>query len=154
MNIDRDIILSRFKKLDALIQVLEEIKKKPKDEFISKYVLYLSAQRALETCINICIDIGNHILSLNKNGKPETYSEIFVELSKVNVINNELKDKLNRFDSNVVYKTYNCPVLEANIQGLEFSQLLLVIFSQLLVVIFGLYTSKLAAESFDGITSH
>jgi len=94
MNIDRDIILSRFKKLDALIQVLEEIKKKPKDEFISKYVLYLSAQRALETCINICIDIGNHILSLNKNGKPETYSEIFVELSKVNVINNELKDKL------------------------------------------------------------
>jgi len=96
MNIDRDIILSRFKKLDALIQVLEEIKKKPKDEFISKYVLYLSAQRALETCINICIDIGNHILSLNKNGKPETYSEIFVELSKVNVINNELKDKCNK----------------------------------------------------------
>ncbi|MHA1292081.1 MAG: type VII toxin-antitoxin system HepT family RNase toxin, partial [Promethearchaeota archaeon] len=94
MNIDRDIILSRFKKMDELIQNLREIKKKSKDEFLSNYLLYLSAQRALETCINICIDIGNHILSLNKSGKPETYSEIFIELAKLNLINKRLKEKL------------------------------------------------------------
>ena len=94
MNIDRNIILNRFKKMDELIQNLEEIKKKSKDEFTSNYLLYLSAQRALETCINICIDVGNHILSLNKNGKPETYSNIFVDLSKLKVINKELEEKL------------------------------------------------------------
>jgi len=92
MNIDRDIILIRFKKMDELIQNLEEIKDKTKEEFLSNYLLYLSAQRALETCINICIDIGNHILSLNKNGKPETYSEIFIDLSKLNIISRELED--------------------------------------------------------------
>jgi len=80
--------------MDELIQYLEEIKKKNKDEFLSNYLIYLSAQRALEICINICIDIGNHILSLNKNGKPETYSDIFVELSKLNIINKELEEKL------------------------------------------------------------
>ena len=63
-----------------------KFKKKEEEKFISNYLLYLSAQRALETCINICIDIGNHILSLNKNGIPETYSEIFIELSKLGII--------------------------------------------------------------------
>ena len=94
MNIERDIVLNRFKKMDELIQYLEEIKKKNKDEFLSNYLIYLRAQRALEICINICIDIGNHILSLNKNGKPETYSDIFVELSKLDIINKELEEKL------------------------------------------------------------
>jgi len=94
VNIERDIVLNRFKKMDELIQYLEEIKKKNKDEFLSNYLIYLSAQRALEICINICIDIGNHILSLNKNGKPETYSDIFVELSKLNIINKEIEEKL------------------------------------------------------------
>ena len=48
----------------------------------------------METCINICIDVGNHILSLNKNGKPETYSDIFVDLSELKVIDKELEEKL------------------------------------------------------------
>lgn len=94
MEIDKDIILKRFKKMDSLLQNLNEIKKKEEEKFISNYLLYLSAQRALETCINICIDIGNHILSLNKNGIPETYSEIFIELSKLGIIDKSLKEKL------------------------------------------------------------
>ena len=94
MNIDRNLIINRFKKMDVLLQNLEEIKKYNKKEFQTNFLLYLSAQRALETCINICIDIGNHILSFNKNGKPETYSDIFVELSKINVINADLEEKL------------------------------------------------------------
>jgi len=94
MEIDKDIILKRFKKMDSLLQNLNEIKKKEEENFISNYLLYLSAQRALETCINICIDIGNHILSLNKNGIPETYSEIFIELSKLGIIDKSLEEKL------------------------------------------------------------
>lgn len=91
---DRDVLLTRFKKMDNLIQNLKEIKKKPKDEFLSNYLLYLSTQRALEMCINICIDVGNHILSMNKNGKPETYGDIFTELSKLGLIDKELKEIL------------------------------------------------------------
>jgi uncharacterized protein YutE (UPF0331/DUF86 family) len=94
MKVDRNIILNRFNKMDELIKNLEDIKKKNKDDFLSNYHLYLSAQRALEICINICIDIGNHILSFNKNGNPETYSDIFIELSKLNIIDIELKEKL------------------------------------------------------------
>ena len=45
MDIDRNIILNRFKKMDDLVKILEDLKKKPKDEFLSNYLLYLSAQR-------------------------------------------------------------------------------------------------------------
>ncbi|MEJ2277266.1 MAG: DUF86 domain-containing protein [Candidatus Lokiarchaeota archaeon] len=86
MNIDRNIVITRFKRMDDLFQKLLKLKETPKDEFISNYLFYLSAQRALETCINICIDIGNHILSSNKNGIPETYSEIFLELANLGII--------------------------------------------------------------------
>lgn len=92
MKIDRDVLLTRFKKMDSLIENLKEIKKKSKDEFLSNYLLHLSTQRALEMCINICIDVGNHILSMNKNGKPETYGDIFTELSKLGLIDKELKE--------------------------------------------------------------
>ena len=44
--------------------------------------------------INICIDIGAHILSLNKNGKPETYSEIFENLSNLEIIDKKRKDDI------------------------------------------------------------
>jgi len=94
MKIDRDVLLTRFKKMDNLIKNLKEIKKKSKEEFLSNYLLHLSTQRALEMCINICIDIGNHILSMNKNGKPETYGDIFTELSKLGLIDKELKEIL------------------------------------------------------------
>jgi hypothetical protein len=46
MNISRDLILNRFKKMDEYLQNLEEIKQKSKEEFLSNFLLYLSAQRA------------------------------------------------------------------------------------------------------------
>jgi len=52
MNIDRNLIINRFKKMDELLKNLVEIKKYSKKEFQSNFLLYLSAQRALETCIN------------------------------------------------------------------------------------------------------
>lgn len=94
MNIDRDVLLNRFKRMDDLIKNLKDIKKIKKEEFIKNYLYYLSAQRALETSINICIDIGNHIVSINKMGSPENYSEIFVELSKNKIITNDLEQSL------------------------------------------------------------
>ena len=65
-----------------------------KEEFLNNLTIQLSAQRALVVSINICIDIGTHILSLNKNGKPETYSEIFENLSNLGIINKKKKEEL------------------------------------------------------------
>jgi hypothetical protein len=36
MKIDPNVILPRFNKMDSLIQDLEELKKKPKDQFLNE----------------------------------------------------------------------------------------------------------------------
>lgn len=94
INLNKDLIISRFNKLDEYLNYLREIRANSKKEFMSNFNLFLSSQRALETCINICIDIGNHILAIKKLGKPETYSDIFVKLSNKDLIDKHLKDQL------------------------------------------------------------
>ncbi len=94
MIINRDIIIKRFEYMDRLLEELEKIKNLPKEKFLEDFSKILSAQRALVLSINICIDIGAHILSLNKNGKPETYGEIFNELCNLKIIEKELEKNL------------------------------------------------------------
>jgi len=94
MNINRDLVIKRFDRLDTLLEKLREIKDVEKKKFLNDLTLQLSAQRALVVSINICIDIGAHILSLNKNGKPETYSEIFENLSNLEIIGTKRKDDI------------------------------------------------------------
>jgi uncharacterized protein YutE (UPF0331/DUF86 family) len=94
MKIDEKLILKRFERLDELLVKLNELKKLPRKKFLSNYKNYFSAQRALEIAINICIDIGAHIVSMNKVNKPETYSKIFIELFDLNIIGEDLQDKL------------------------------------------------------------
>ena len=94
MNINRDLVIKRFDRLDILLKKLREIKSVEKKKFLNDLTLQLSAQRALVVSINICIDIGAHILSLNKNRKPETYSEIFENLSDLDIIDKKRKDDL------------------------------------------------------------
>ena len=94
MNINRDLVIKRFDRLDTLLEKLREIKDVEEKKFLNDLTLQLSAQRALVVSINICIDIGAHILSLNKSGKPETYSEIFENLSNLEIINIKRKDDI------------------------------------------------------------
>ncbi len=96
IKVNRDLILTRFNKLDQLLENLRELKEIGKDEFLSNYKNYFAAQRALEICINICIDIGNHIVTLNNKEKPETFTDIIKILAKHEIINEELKTQLTK----------------------------------------------------------
>ncbi len=91
IKVNRDLILTRFNKLDQLMENLRELKEIGKEDFLSNYKNYFTAQRALEISINICIDIGNHIVTLNNKEKPETFTDIIEILAKHEIISNELK---------------------------------------------------------------
>ena len=75
IKVNRDLILTRFNKLDQILENLRELKEIGKEVFVSNYKNYFSAQRALEISINICIDIGNHIVTLNNKEKLEIISD-------------------------------------------------------------------------------
>ena len=75
---------------------LRELKEIGKEEFLSNYKNYFTAQRALEISINICIDIGNHIVTLTNKEKPETFIAIMNILAKHEIISNELEAQLTK----------------------------------------------------------
>ncbi|TKJ22107.1 MAG: hypothetical protein CEE43_07780 [Promethearchaeota archaeon Loki_b32] len=94
MKINRDLVITRLNKLNELLDILNELKNIKKEDFLSNYKNYFTTQRTLEICINICIDIGNHIVSLNNIERPETFSDIIKILAKHNVISEELSTRL------------------------------------------------------------
>ncbi len=53
-------------------------------------------ERRLETAIQSCIDIGNHIIASENMGSPSDYGEIFLILAKKGVINDGQANKLLR----------------------------------------------------------
>jgi uncharacterized protein YutE (UPF0331/DUF86 family) len=94
MKVNPDVIIKRLEYLNKLLEELEDIKNKTKDEFLDDFSTLLEAERALVLSTNICIDIGAHILSINNISKPETYSEIFEGLKKNDIINDNVSEKL------------------------------------------------------------
>ncbi len=96
IKVNRDLILTRFNKLDQLLEILRELKEIEKKEFLSNYKNYFTAQRALEISINICIDIGNHIVTLTNKEKPETFTDIMKILAKYEIINNEVETQFTK----------------------------------------------------------
>ncbi len=96
IKINRDLILTRFNRFDQILENLLELRQIGKKEFLTNYKNYLTAQRALEICINICIDIGNHIVSLTNKEKPETFTDIIKILAKQEVITDELKTQFTK----------------------------------------------------------
>ncbi|MBU4251567.1 MAG: DUF86 domain-containing protein [Candidatus Omnitrophica bacterium] len=64
----------------------EEYKKDPDIQAI--------VERKLETAIQACIDIGNHIVSQQNFGSPSDYGEIFTILAQKGVISDKEAEKL------------------------------------------------------------
>lgn len=91
-----DIALLR-RILNALNESLEHLKSKQAvlfEEYKNDRDIQAIVERRLETAIQSCIDIGNHIIAQQNLGSPSDYGEIFLILSQKGIINNKLADKL------------------------------------------------------------
>ncbi|NVM05241.1 MAG: DUF86 domain-containing protein [Candidatus Helarchaeota archaeon] len=92
MVLDEDIILDRLAKLEKYLIELRAIKKLIFEDFINLRN-FMATQHLLQLAIQICIDIGNHIVSIKKFKKPEAYFEIFEILKKEKLISDENAQK-------------------------------------------------------------
>jgi uncharacterized protein YutE (UPF0331/DUF86 family) len=53
-------------------------------------------ERRLETAIQACIDLGNHIISHDQLGRPDDYAEIFSILNRHSVISEALEKTMRK----------------------------------------------------------
>ena len=91
-------IKEHLKYLNKYCLLLTDIKKKSYKDFAKDPILQGSAERFLQLAIESCLNIGNRILSLYQFEKatdtPETYADIFIQLSNMGIIDGPFCDRL------------------------------------------------------------
>lgn len=103
--------------LSSLNESLEHLKSKQNvsfEEYKKDRDIQAIVERKLETAIQACIDIGNHIISQQNLGSPSDYGEIFLILEQKGVINNKQAEKLIRMAGfrNVLIHEYRDILIE------------------------------------------
>lgn len=85
--------------LNSLNEALEHLKSKQDvslEEYKKDRDIQAIVERRLETAIQACIDIGNHIVSQQNWDSPSDYSEIFSILAEHHVLSEKQRDRLIR----------------------------------------------------------
>jgi uncharacterized protein YutE (UPF0331/DUF86 family) len=93
-----DRIKEHLQQLNKYYLHLIEMRKLKREVFVQDAVLQGATERFLQLAIESCLNIGNRILSLHQFQKPfdppQTYSDIFVGLKDIGVIDQELCERL------------------------------------------------------------
>jgi uncharacterized protein YutE (UPF0331/DUF86 family) len=89
LMIDKEVINRILTYLNENLNHLESKKGTTFEEYQKNRDIKAIVERKLETSIQACIDIGNHIISQEHMGIPNDYGEIFIILGQKNVIPQE-----------------------------------------------------------------
>ncbi len=91
-------VIKRLKELFyEQYEKLCEIAKHSREEYLKDKDLQAICERKLQVSIQICIDMANRLISLNKWEKPESYAEAFEVLYRHNVIDENMFNAMAKF---------------------------------------------------------
>lgn len=119
--VDKELIENRLLKLEQILRKLNDISKSDREEFINSEALQDRAERNLQLAAQICIDIGNHIISDEGYRFPSGYSDIFQVLKEEKILDDKLSETMKKIagfrnvlvhdyveiDKDMVYSTLN-----------------------------------------------
>ena len=99
-----------LKHLNKYYLLLLDAQKVPHDVFINDPIYQGSSERFLQLAIESCLNIGNRLISLYQFQRPisapETYADIFREIQKLGVVDQEFETsliKMARFRNRLVH---------------------------------------------------
>ena len=85
-----------LERLEEYLKSLREHEKASKDELENSDVLLTYLERKLQLAAQVCIDLGNHLISYFGFETPKDYKEIFQILAKEGVISKDLSSNMKR----------------------------------------------------------
>ena len=85
-----------LERLEEYLKSLREHGKTSKDELQDSDVLLTFVERKLQLAAQVCIDLGNHLISYFGFETPKDYKEIFQILAKEGVISKDLSSNMKR----------------------------------------------------------
>lgn len=88
--VDPEKVHGLLRNLEKALEQLHMISQYNREEFLADPIRIGAAKYYLQTAIEACIDIGNHLISSERYRAPEDYRDIFNVLEENNVITVEL----------------------------------------------------------------
>lgn len=92
--VDADSVFAKLARLDSLLAVLEDARARGKAAVTSDVHVQLEVERALQVSIQICIDIGAHLVSELGLRPAEDYQGVFASLASHGAIDSDLASRL------------------------------------------------------------
>ncbi|MDF1539824.1 MAG: DUF86 domain-containing protein [Candidatus Thorarchaeota archaeon] len=104
--IHRDTIDSRLSRLSTTMNILRDLSKEEKSSFLKDKLKLGAGKYYLLEAIQICLDIGNHLIGIMGWEKPSDYASVFTILAANNVFSNQFGESLAqmaRFRNRIVH---------------------------------------------------
>jgi uncharacterized protein YutE (UPF0331/DUF86 family) len=92
--VDADRVLRRLERLEQLIEALEAARADGREALGADVRQELHVEHALQLAIQVCIDVGAHLVSELGLPTPDDYREIFEALSRAQLIDAGLAARL------------------------------------------------------------
>jgi uncharacterized protein YutE (UPF0331/DUF86 family) len=92
--VDADSVFAKLARLDALLAVLDHARTRGRTAVTSDLHLQLEVERALQVSIQICIDVGAHLVSELGLKPAEDYQGVFSSLGAHGTIDDDLANRL------------------------------------------------------------
>jgi uncharacterized protein YutE (UPF0331/DUF86 family) len=92
--VDGESQLARLQQLERLIDRLERVRANGEAAYLADEDLRMMSERRLELAIQICIDIGAHLVSELSASPPNDYAGIFTSLADAGHLDRDLGERL------------------------------------------------------------
>jgi uncharacterized protein YutE (UPF0331/DUF86 family) len=92
--VDRAAVESRLARLDRELSMIEQVAATGRDLFLADDGLQHQAERALQLAIQICIDVGAHLVVARGLRAPDEYRQVFERLSREDTLDPALAERL------------------------------------------------------------
>ena len=94
MTVDRQLLATRVAKIREELRHLGRLDALSLDQFLASSVEQHAVERALEIIIEVCLDIGHHVISREGLRRPNDYREVFGILREAGIIDRDLGRRL------------------------------------------------------------
>jgi uncharacterized protein YutE (UPF0331/DUF86 family) len=92
--VDGECLLARLQQLERLIDQLERVREGGEMTYLADEDLRMMSERRLELALQICIDVGAHLISELSAAAPNDYAGVFKSLADAGHLDRGLGERL------------------------------------------------------------
>lgn len=90
----RDVYFKKLEQMLELVGELEELLRRPFEEYASGTVLPRAAERNFQLLVNLAVDVNLYLLAERVGRTPDSYRRSFLDLAQIGILSRELAERL------------------------------------------------------------